>query len=172
MILAKSQILDDNVIIGILYAIGNIILFSLSMVGQKVLTKEGMDCDLQNYYFGLYNSVPALIVLIFTGDIFSLNILYCLYVSSNGLIFYLANYLTTICLKNIAVSKFQPITYLGIVFTFILSAIILGEPIFFTDIIGATIIIGFQYYNFQYPPGRTVNEANLKESSIKKQNPT
>ena len=73
-------------------------------------------------------------------------------------------------MRNIAVSKFQPITYLGIVFTFILSAIILGEPIFFTDLIGAAIIIGFQYYNFIYPPGRAVNLENIKESNIKTEN--
>lgn len=164
---SKSQILNDNVFVGILYAISNISLYSLSMVGQKVLTKEKMDIDLQNYYFGLYNSVPSLVVYIFSGEIFSINIYYCLYVTTNGLIFYLANYLTTICLRNIAISKFQPITYLGIVFTFILSAIILSEPIFFTDLIGATIIIGFQYYNFEYPPGRVVNEANIKQSNIK-----
>ena len=167
---SKSQILNDNVFIGILFAIANISLYSLSMVGQKVLTKDGMDVDLQNYYFGLYNSVPALVVYIFSGEILSINIKYCLFVSTNGLIFYLANYLTTICLKNIAISKFQPITYLCIVFTFILSAIILGEPIFFSDIIGASIIIGFQYYNFQYPPGRVVNEANIKKSNIKTDN--
>jgi drug/metabolite transporter (DMT)-like permease len=168
---SKAQILDDNVFVGILFTISNIVLYSLSMVGQKVLTKDRMDADLQNYYFGLYNAVPSLVVYIFSGEIFSINILYCLYVTTNGLIFYLANYLTTICLKNIAVSKFQPITYLGIVFTFILSAIILGEPIFFTDIIGAAIIIGFQYYNFQYPPGRVVKEINNKESNIKTENP-
>ena len=33
---SKAQILDDNVFIGILYAISNIVLYSLSMVGQKV----------------------------------------------------------------------------------------------------------------------------------------
>ena len=168
---SKSQILDDNVFVGILYAISNISLFSLSMVGQKVLTKEGMECDLQNYYFGLYNAVPSFVVYVFSGEIFSINIPYCLYVTTNGLVFYLANYFTTICLRYIAVSKFQPITYLCIVFTFILSAIILGEPIFFTDIIGASIIIGFQYYNFQYPPGRTVNQENIKQSNIKAENP-
>ena len=167
---AKSQILDDNVFVGILYAISNISLFSLSMVGQKVLTKEGMECDLQNYYFGLYNAVPSFVVYVFSGEIFSINIPYCLYVTTNGLVFYLANYLTTICLRYIAVSKFQPITYLCIVFTFILSGIILGEPIFFTDIIGAAIIIGFQYYNFQYPPGRAVNQKNIKQSNIKAEN--
>ena len=167
---SKAQILNDNVFVGILYAICNISLYSLSMLGQKVLTKEKMDIDLQNYYFGIYNAVPSLVVYIFSGEIFSINIYYSLYVTTNGLIFYLANYLTTICLRYIAISKFQPITYLGIVFTFILSAIILGEPIFFTDLLGAAIIIGFQYYNFQYPPGRVVNEANIKQSNIKTEN--
>ena len=167
---AKTQILNDNVFVGICYAISNISLYSLSIVGQKVITKDGMDVDLQNFYFGIYNSVPSLIVYIFSGEIFSLNINYCIFCGTNGLIFYLANYLTIICLRNIAVSKFQPITYLGIVFTFILSAIILGEPIFFTDLIGAAIIIGFQYYNFIYPPGRAVNLKNIKESNIKTEN--
>ena len=167
---SKAQILNDNVLVGILYAISNISLYSLSMIGQKVLTKEKMDIDLQNYYFGIYNAVPSLVVYIFSGEIFSINIYYSLYVTTNGLIFYLANYLTTICLRYIAISKFQPITYLGIVFTFILSAIILGEPIFFAALIGAAIVIGFQYYNFQYPPGRVVNEANIKQSNIKTEN--
>ena len=46
---SKSQILKDNIFIGILFAIANISLYSLSMVVQKVLTKDGMDVDLQNY---------------------------------------------------------------------------------------------------------------------------
>ena len=167
---AKQQILNDNVIIGIIYAICNVGLVSFSMIGQKVMVNEGMNVDLQNYYFGLYNTVPALIAHIISGEFLSINIKYILFVMSNGFIFYLANYLTTISLKYIAVSKYQPISYLNIVFTFIFSAIILGEPIFFTDIIGASIIIGFQYYNFQYPPGRVINEANIKQSNIKKDN--
>jgi drug/metabolite transporter (DMT)-like permease len=167
---SKSQILNDNVFVGIFFAICNISLYSLSAVAQKVLTKEGMEINLQNYYFGLYNSVPAFVMYIFSGEIFSINIKYCLYVCTNGLNFYIANYLTTICLKYIAVSKFQLISYLGIVFTFILSAILLGEPIFFTDIFGAGVIIGFQYYNFIHPPGRNVNENVSKEKFLNREN--
>lgn len=81
-----------------------------------------------------------------------------LYVSTNGLVFYSATYLNTVCLKYIAVSKFQPITYLMIVFTFILCAILLGEPVFFTDIIGASIIICFQYYDFKFPLGELLRK--------------
>ena len=40
---------------------------------------------------------------------------------------------------------------------------------FFSDIIGAAIIISFQYYNFTKPPGRPKVEIK-KESNIKAEN--
>ena len=166
---SKTQILNDNVFIGILLGIGNISLVSLSCVGQKALTKEGMNIDLQNFYFGVYNTVPAFIFSVFYREFTLSNFKYILYVSSNGLIFYSANYLNTLSFKYIAISKLQPISYLCIVFTFILCAIILREPVFFSDIIGAAIIISFQYYNFTNPPGRAIIEVK-KESNIKAEN--
>ncbi len=166
---SKTQILNDNVFIGILLGIGNISLVSLSCVGQKALTKEGMNIDLQNFYFGVYNTVPAFIFSVFYREFTLSNFKYILYVSSNGLIFYSANYLNTLSFKYIAISKLQPISYLCIVFTFILCAIILREPVFFSDIIGAAIIISFQYYNFTHPPGRAIVEVK-KESNIKAEN--
>ena len=144
---AKTQILNDNVFVGLLFGLGNICLSSLSNVAQKVLTKEGMDIDLQVYYFGIFNCIPSLIVGFLIGEFNKFNLKYVLYVSTNGLVFYSA-------------------TYLMIVFTFILCAILLGEPVFFTDVIGAAIIICFQYYNFKFPPGRVVKEINDKESNI------
>ena len=164
---SKTQILNDNIFVGILFAIGDVSLISLSYIGQKAITKEGMDLDLQNYYFGLYNCIPSFIMSIFLGEFSMSNFKYILYVSSNGVIFYLANYFNALCYKYIAISKIQPITYLSIVFTFILCAIILGEPVFFSDIIGATIIICFQYYNFINPPGKAFEKIMKNESSIK-----
>ena len=166
---SKNQIIDDNVFIGILFAIGNISLVSLSCVAQKVLTKEGMDIDLQNYYFGLYNSVPAFIFSVILGEFSLSNFKYIIYVTSNGLVFYSANYLNTFSFKYIAISKLQPFSYLCIVFTFILCAILLREPVFFSDIIGAAIIISFQYYNYTHPPGRAIVEIK-KENNIKEEN--
>ena len=148
---SKPQILNDNILVGILFSLTNDSLYSLSAIGQKVLTKEGMDIDLQNYYFGLYNAVPAFIVFILNGEFKKMNIKYILYLGINGILLYLSIYLTIITLKYMAVSKFQLITYSNVVFIFLLSYIILGEHIFFTDVIGAFIIIGFQYYNLKYP---------------------
>ena len=166
---AKTQILNDNLFVGILLGITNVTLVALSLVGQKVLTKEGMDIHLQTFYFSAFNVVPAFIFGIFMDGLKFTHLKYITYVSSNGLIFYSANYLNTLCFRYIAISKFQPITYLNIVFTFILSAILLGEPVYFSDIIGALIIIGFQYYNFVYPPGRTVSElTNIQQLKLLK----
>ena len=166
---SKSLILNYNLLVGILYSIINDSLFSLSTIGQKVLTNKGMNADLQNYYFGLYNAVPAFIIFVISGEIKNINfryILYILYVGLNGAILYLYNYYTIYCLRYIAVSKYQPVIYLSIVFIFILSSIILGEHIFFTDIIGALIIIGFQYYNLVYPPGKNIIQNFEKKSNI------
>ena len=164
---SKAQILNNNLFIGILLGITNVTLLALSLIGQKVLTKEGMDIHLQSFYFSVFNVAPSLIIGIIIGEINLHNLKYISYVCSNGFIFYTANYCNTLCFRYIAISKFQPITYLCIVFTFILCSIILDEPVYFSDLIGACIIIGFQYYNFINPPGRVVEELPKKENNIR-----
>ena len=158
----NSTILSNNIFAGIGFGIGNVVFSGLSITAQKVVTKTGMDANLQNFYFGVYTLVPAFFIWLLSGDYF-FNIGYILYSLLNGVFFYMANYLTSVAFKYIAASKFQPITYLNIIFSFFFSFILLGEPIFFTDIIGACIIIGYQYYNMQYPPGRKVNLDNVKK---------
>lgn len=79
------------------------------------------------------------------------NIKYILYVMTNAPIFYLANYYNAEALKYISINKLNPITYLSIVFVFILGYFLLGENIYLTDVIGSIIIIGFQLYNIYVP---------------------
>jgi hypothetical protein len=81
---------------------------------------------------------------------------------SNGIfLFYLANYLQTLSLENLSAAKFMPVTYMCIVFIFILGAILLHETVYFTDIVGAGLIIGFQAYNYYNPPGRQINQNDI-----------
>ena len=94
------------------------------------------------------------------------DIKYILYCMLNGVLFYVANYFTSVCYKYIAISKFLPVTYLNIVFTFFLSITALKEPLFFTDIIGALLIIGFQFLNITFPPGRTNISNDTKENFL------
>ena len=170
---AKTQ-LNNNIFLGVFFALCHLFFYALNNLGQKVLCKENLSADEQNYYLGMYNTLPALLFCIIEKH-FGLNsILYILYAISNGLfLFYLGNYLQTKAFEYIAVSKFMPITYMNTVFVFILGFVLLHEKVFVSDIFGAGIIIGFQLYNFYYPPGRQVNLddiENNKISSINNQN--
>ena len=143
---------------GIIFAILLLITMALASIGQKMITRDGMVVQVQNFYLGLYNGLPGLIMCIYEGHFGFNDIKYILYCVSNGFVFLAGHYLTTICYQYIAISKFLPITYLVVVFTFILSVSILREPLFFSDIFGACIIIGFQFYNLMYPPKRITGD--------------
>ena len=77
--------------------------------------------------------------------------MYILYSFSNGLIFAALNMTNIDSMNNLAISKFLPLTYFGTVFIFILGWLILGERVYFTDIIGSLLIVGFQIYNVWFP---------------------
>ena len=171
---AKTQ-LNSNVYLGVFFAMCHLVFYGLSNLAQKILCKENLSADEQNYYLGEYNTLPALFFCIIEAHFGLGSILYILYAISNGLfLFYLGNYLQTKALEYIAVSKFMPITYMNTVFVFILGSTVLGEKVFLTDILGAGLIIGFQLYNFYYPPGRQVNLDEIEKnkiSSINESNP-
>ena len=69
----------------------------------------------------------------------------------HGIFFYLSNVTMNISLQYCPLSKIILIQYLNVVYIFLLSFIILNEKIFFSDILGATFIIGFMLYNSYYP---------------------
>jgi drug/metabolite transporter (DMT)-like permease len=167
---SKTTILHDNIYAGLFFAILFLITLSINTIGQKMMANEKMPPDVQNFYLGFYNILPALFMCIKQGYFAFGHIKYILYCMSNGFLFYLANYCTSVCYKYIAISKFIPVTYLNIVFTFLLSIFVLGEPLFFTDLVGASLIIGFQFWNITNPPGRSVvhidNHDNHKEKFI------
>ena len=166
--------LNNNIFLGVVFAICHLIFYAMNNLGQKILCKENLSADEQNYYLGMYNTLPALFFCVIEMHFGFENLIYILYAISNGLfLFYLGNYLQTKAFEFIAVSKFMPITYMNTVFVFILGFILLHEKVFLSDIFGAGLIIGFQLYNFYYPPGRQINLdkiENNKISSINNQN--
>ena len=166
--------LNDNKLAGIFFASCHLLVSGFSNLGQKIQCKDNMSPDEQNYYLGMSNTLPALFFCIIERHFGFGSILYILYAISNGFfVFYSGNYLQTIAMEYMAVSKFMTITYMCTVFVFILGFTLLGEKIFITDILGAGLIISFQLYNIYYPPGRQIKENNIEEkdklSSINKQ---
>ena len=106
----------------------------------------------QTFYFGFYSVIIAGFFCIIKLDFKLSNILYCLYSLLNGFIFYICNFLNSVSFQNIEISKLQPVSYLSTVLVVIASAVIFKENLYFTDILGALMIIGFIIYNGMYPP--------------------
>ena len=142
---------ENKVYYGALAAGTHLLITSFANFGQREIAKDKISGDEQNIWMGVFNCVPALIVMILQGKTRITNIKYILYVMTNAPIFYLANYYNAEALKYISINKLNPITYLTIVFVFILGYFLLGEKVYLTDIIGSIIIIGFQLYNIYVP---------------------
>ena len=168
---SKVTIIEDNMTQGLFCALLLLLTAALSSVGQKMITKDGMPVQVQNFYLGIYNGLPGLIVSLIQRHFGFDNINYIFYCVFNGFVFLAAHYLTSVCYKYIDISKFLPVTYLVVVFTFILSVTVLGEPIFYGDVLGACMIIGFQFYNLNYPPeiNKEINEES-KNNFLEKMN--
>jgi drug/metabolite transporter (DMT)-like permease len=141
----------NNVFYGGIAAGTHLLITSFANFGQREIAKEHISGDEQNIWMGVFNCVPAFIVMLAQGKTRLGNIKYILYVMTNAPIFYLANYYNAEALRYISINKLNPITYLTIVFVFILGYFLLGEKVYVTDIIGSVIIIGFQLYNIYVP---------------------
>ena len=57
--------------------------------GQKLLCKEKMIPEVQNYYLGLFNAIPAFILMLIERKTGISNIIYISYAFSNGISFLL-----------------------------------------------------------------------------------
>ena len=147
----NSEKSGNNVFYGAIAAGTHLLITSFANFGQREIAKEGIQGDEQNIWMGVFNCVPAFFVMLAQGKTRIDNIKYILYVMTNAPIFYLANYYNAEALKYISINKLNPITYLTIVFVFILGYFLLGEKVYLTDLIGSVIIIGFQLYNIYVP---------------------
>ena len=138
---------NENIFIGILSLFINVNLFALGNVGQKFLCNERLTPEEQTFYFGFYSIFISCFFCVINSKFGFRNISYCLYAFLNGIIFYLCNYLTSVSFQNIEISKLQPVTFLSSILIVLSGTIIFSEKLFFTDILGATMIIGFIIYN-------------------------
>ena len=146
----RKQSENKSVFIGILFSMGYLAALCFSKFAQKMLCKDHMTPGVQTYYIGLFTALQALFFLLFDFQP-GLNFIYIIYALSNGIIFTIYNCLCVEAMNNLAISKYLPLTYFTTVFIFIFGWIILGERVYFTDIIGSLLIIGFQIYNAWFP---------------------
>ena len=147
----RNQSDNQSIFGGCLYSAGYLVTLCFSKFAQKILCKDHMTPEVQTYFLGLYTMIQAFFFLLFDFNLGLNNIYYIPYCLSNGIIFAIMNMTNVEAMNNIAISKFLPLTYFGTVFIFILGWIVLGERVYFTDILGSLLIVGFQIYNAWFP---------------------
>ncbi len=146
----RSQSENKSMFLGIIFGMLYLGTLCFSKFAQKMLCKDHMTPEVQTFYLGIFTGLQAMIFM-FLDLQFGLDLWYILYCLLNGVIFFIVNCLCALSMENLAISKYLPITYFTVVFIFVLGWIVLGEKVYFTDVIGSLFILGFQIFNVWFP---------------------
>ena len=136
--------------IGLFFSFVDLFFISSVKVSNKIMVNKKVPVGTQMFYVSistmLYSSIYTLIfggICLKTGFL-----LMCLI---HGIFFYLSNTTQNFALQLCPLSKIILVQYLNVVFIFLLSFLFLDEKIFFSDILGFILIVGFMFYNSYYP---------------------
>ena len=95
--------------VGLCIALSHMMFLAFSHFGQKMMCKENMTPEIQNYYLGLFNAIPAFVAVLIEKNTGLPNLWYVLYAASNGIVFYLANYIVATCCKHAGICPLESI---------------------------------------------------------------
>ena len=140
----------SDVFIGLISILANICLSGVIGVVNKKMAVEKISLYTQLFYFGIFHSTYSFLWMLFTND-FDYTLTYFLMCGSHACLFFLGNYFNYLALLIIDLSKTSIIQYTKIVFVFLLGTILLGEKVFFSDILGSAIIASFMIYHLLHP---------------------
>ena len=136
--------------IGLMFSFFDLFFISSVKVANKIMVNKRVPVSTQMFYVSISTMTYSSIYTIFFGGLcFKVGYLFMCLV--HGIFFYLGNITQNYALQLCPLSKIILVQYLNVVFIFILSFFILDEKIFFSDILGASFIIGFMIYNSYYP---------------------
>ena len=145
-----SNFTNSDVFIGLMSILANISLSGVVGVVNKIMANKKISLYTQLFYFGIFHSSYSFLWMLFTND-FDYTLPYFFVCGSHAFLFFCGNYFNYLGLKIIDLSKNSLISYSKIVIVFLLGTILLGEKIFFSDIVGSAIIVSFMIYHIMYP---------------------
>ena len=119
-------------------------------VCNKIMAKEKTPITSQMFYVGCSHCFYSFFWMLFTND-FDYTLKYFLMCMCHAILFFSGFFFFNKGLQIIDLSKTSIIQYSKIVFVFILGTIFLGQKVFFSDIIGSSIIVGFMIYHVLNP---------------------
>ena len=140
----------SGMITGILCCFGSTLINCAVDICNKVLAKNKIPITTQLFYLGFFTLSYSFIYIVIVGRIKAC-IPYVLLSFLQGTFFYIANTSFNFGIQRIDLSKAAPISYTKVVFVLLLGQILLGEKVYFTDCVGAGLIISYMLYNMKYP---------------------
>lgn len=140
----------SGMIKGILCCFGSTLINCAVDICNKVLAKNKIPITTQLFYLGSFTLTYSFIYIVFVWR-FKFCIPYILLSFLQGTFFYIANTTFNFGIQRIDLSKAAPISYTKVVFVLLLGGTFLGEKVYFTDFVGAALIISYMLYNMKFP---------------------
>jgi len=145
---------DNNsgfgVFIGVFLSFISVFFYAIINISSKILASHRVSLNNQMIYIGAANMMYSFVYILFKHKI-CLKIGYLIMCIFHGSFFYIYYICYNRALQLAQVNKIVIITYLQIVFVFILANIFLGEAIYATDILGTLIMMSYMVYNVLNP---------------------
>ena len=149
----KENIEETNhfgILLGVILSSISVIFYAIINISSKILASHRVSLNNQMIYIGVANVMYSFVYILIKRKIY-LNFKYILMCILHGFFFYLYYIFYNRALQLAQVNKIVVITYLQIVFVFILGNIFLGEKIYETDIIGTLLMASYMLYNVLNP---------------------
>ena len=152
----KSNDNKDNnssqfgVFIGVILSLVSVLFYAIINISSKILASHRVSLNNQMIYIGAANMMYSIIYIIYKWKI-CLKPGYLIMCIFHGSFFYIYYICYNRALQLAQVNKIVIITYLQIVFVFILANVFLGEGIYFSDILGTLIMMSYMIYNVLNP---------------------
>ena len=152
----KSNDNKDNnssqfgVFVGVILSLVSVLFYAIINISSKILTSYRVSLNNQMIYIGAANMMYSIIYIIYKWKI-CLKPGYIIMCIFHGSFFYIYYICYNRALQLAQVNKIVIITYLQIVFVFILANVFLGEGIYFSDILGTLIMMSYMIYNVLNP---------------------
>lgn len=149
----SKNVSDENfgrIILGVFWGSLNLLAIAMLSVSSKFLHKAKVGHENQCYYIGLSNAICFFICVLLNSKLnFSLSFIFLS--ATNSVIFLFATFIIILALQGVDLNKTTPLNYNTIVVSTFFSCIFLGEPLYFTDVLGSLIILAYNVFNSLYP---------------------
>ena len=146
----EKQSKTYEIFIGVFCNFLSMITGGIEGVCNKIMAKEKTPITSQMFYVGCSHCFYSFFWMLITWD-FDYTLKYFLMCMGHAILFFGGFFFFNKGLQIIDLSKTSIIQYSKIVFVFVLGIIFLGQKVFFSDILGSSIIVGFMIYHVLNP---------------------